>query len=302
MAIETICGGVIHLRKIIICIFVIQILISNSVNAQEDLGIDLNLEERDVAFTFFDLSNGESTLIQTGEGQNILIDTGSSESVEELEQRLKMYHVKKIDSVILTNQTEEYAGNLNWVVDHYFVKDVIVANPIVETIIQNHEDASVIGWKNSETYELTPQIKTQVMYVEEEDPFNKGALVLLFTFGKHTLLYMSVADEMVERSLMSDYSLKSTILKVADFGDAKGTSQPFLEEVDPQVAILFKKKGKSVSELVLERLQETWIDIYQTYRLGTVSIKCHSNDYEILTVKPPTEDFNFSLANLVNIH
>lgn len=211
-----------------------------------------------------------------------------------------MYNVKKVNSIILTNFTDEYIGNLIRIIKEYNVEDLIIPNQLIENFhsLQDLYELNVIGWKQGEENHLTPQIMTEVLYVEESNPLLKGASVMLFTFEKHRLLYMGIADETVERSLMSDYSLKSTILKVAEFGDARGTSQPFLDEVDPHIAIVFKKNGQSVSDVVLERLQETWIEIYQTYRLGTVSIKCHTDDYEVVTVKPPVEEFRFSLTNI----
>jgi competence protein ComEC len=289
---------------LVLFILVIQMIVTPyGVYAdKETIEVDLNLEEQDLAYTFFDLSNGEATLLQSGKGQNILIDTGSLESQEELEQRLKMYHIDFIDTVMITNQTEEYTGNLQWVINNFNVQKIIVPEVIKQQLISFHQlhDKDVIGWKKGTTTELLPFLKTEVLYVEERDILDKGALAIVFSYGKQTLLYMGIADKKVEKELVDRHQLKSTILKVADFGSEKGTTQPFLEEVDPQVAILFKKNGVSVSELVLERLQETWIDIYQTSRLGTVSIKCHNDDYEILTVRPEEEDFSFGLANNIS--
>lgn len=263
----------------------------------ESIEVDLNLESEDLAFTFFDLANGEATLLQSGKGQNILIDTGSIESQEELESRLNMYHVEMIDTVILTNQAEEYTGNLQWVINQYNVETIIVPEIMKENIVDIYylHDKEVIGWKKGEKSELLPFLKTEVIYVEERDIEDMGAFVILFSYGKQTLLYMGIADRQVEKELIETYSLKSTMLKVADFGSDRGTTQRFLDEVDPQVAILFRKNGSTVSEIVLERLQETWIDIYQTHRLGTVSIKCHNDDYEIITVQPEEKGFTFRL-------
>lgn len=292
-------------RKMIISLVVIvaiSILANHVFADKEILEVDLNLEEQDLAYTFFDLSNGESTLIQSGKGQTILIDTGSLESQEELEERLEMYHVDLIDTVIITNPTAEYTGNLQWVINNFQVKTIIVPEIIKQQLISFHHlyDKEVIGWNKGDKTELIPFLKTEVIYIEESNLEDKGALVIVFTYGKQKLLFMGIADKNVEKELVDSYPLKSTILKVADFGSEKGTTQQFLDEVDPQVAILFKKSGTPVSELVIERLQETWIDIYQTNRLGTVSIKCHNDDYEILTVRSQEKEFSFSLAKNIS--
>lgn len=285
-------------RKIIIALVVIAAFSMSSNRGLADkeiLEVDLNLEEQDLAYTFFDLSNGESTLIQSGKGQTVLIDTGSLESQEELEERLEMFHVDLIDTVIITNPTAEYTGNLQWVINNFQVKTIIVSEVIKEQLISFHHlyDKEVIGWKKGDKAELIPFLNSEVIYVEERILEDKGALVTVFSYGKQKLLFMGIADKQVEKELVDNYPLKSTILKVADFGSEKGTTQQFLDKVDPQVAILFKKNGTPVSELVIERLQETWIDIYQTNRLGTVSIKCHNDDYEILTVRSQEEEFSF---------
>lgn len=291
-------------KPLIVIMLLIQLFIlpTFAFGDTETIEVDLNLEEQDLAYTFFDLSNGEATLLQSGKGQNILIDTGSIESQEELEQRLKMYHVEVIDAVIITNKTEEYTGNLQWVINNYNVKNIYVPEVIKDQIISFHHlyDKQVLGWKKGDQIELVPFLKTEIIYVEEQFGDFEGALAIVFSYGKQSLLFMGIADKQVERQLINNYELKSTILKVADFGSERGTTQAFLDEVDPQVAILFKKNGVPVSEVVLERLQETWIDIYQTYRLGTISIKCHNDDYEILTVRPEQEEFSLGLANSIS--
>lgn len=256
-------------------------------------GVHLNLSEQELAFTFFSLESGEATLIQNGKGQNVLIDTGDAGTKEELKDRLSMYHVNTIDTLILTSSKNEYVGNLQWVIDAYQIKKVIVPSVIKEKIISTFRlpAEKVEGWAEGRQADLLPGLLTEVIYVEEDDIQNEGSLALSLTFGNQRTLYMSIANEGVEERLAEKYMLKSAILKVADFGSELGTSQLFLDEVDPQVAILFKAKSKRTSELVLERLQETWIDIYQTNRLGNISIKCNGEDYEILTVRSDGEGF-----------
>ena len=41
-------------------------------------GIDMNLKRNELSFTFFSLSDGEAALIQHGNGENILINTGGN--------------------------------------------------------------------------------------------------------------------------------------------------------------------------------------------------------------------------------
>ncbi|UTW69722.1 hypothetical protein KHA80_01190 [Anaerobacillus sp. HL2] len=67
-----------------------------------------------------------------------------------------MYHVEMIDTVILTNQTEEYTGNLQWVINHYNVERIIVPEIMKENIIDIYylHDKEVIGWEKGDKLEL----------------------------------------------------------------------------------------------------------------------------------------------------
>jgi competence protein ComEC len=120
-------GGKI-LRIILIavaCFF--SFLFTSSANDIEE--VDLNLEENEIAFTFFDLPNGEATLIQNTE-HNVLINAGHENSRDALAERLEIYGVETIDKLILTNGSEAYSGNSEWLVNQYNVRRIISSQSI----------------------------------------------------------------------------------------------------------------------------------------------------------------------------
>ena len=282
----------------LVCIFSLFVMGCSEVTptSTEQMGIDLNLSENEVAYTYFDLTSGEATLIQSGKDGNVLIGTGEKSSEQELAKRLKMFHVDTIDSLVIINNQPEYIGNLEWILNHFTVRNIFVPSEIEKEITKRFmlENGVVVGWSNGDKQEILPGLFTEVLYAGEHGAFETG-FVLSFMYGDQRTLYMGVADEEMERNLIEDFYLKSAILKVAEFGSPLGTSKAFLEEVDPQVAILFQKEGSLPSETVLERLQETWIDIYQTNKNGTVTIKFTESDYEILTVHLDEQQKRFSL-------
>ncbi|WP_209122626.1 ComEC/Rec2 family competence protein [Alkalihalobacillus sp. BA299] len=268
------------------------------VNTTDQLEVEFSLEKDEIAFTYFDLPSGEATLIQSGQGGTVLINTGHPSSQVELAKKLHMYHVDDIDSLIITNHSEEYSGNIQWLADHYQISSIIVPQAVKGALEDNliRGKEKLTGWKEGEIHEILPGLKTEVLFTGGSNDYEAG-LVLLFSYGEHRTLYMGIANAEVEELLTSKYDLKSTILKVGDFGSSYGTSQQFLEKVDPQVAILFTLKGKRPSEYVLERLQETWIDVYQTNKMGAVSIKCTPENYEIWTVRASKQDFKVASSN-----
>ncbi|UOE92308.1 hypothetical protein [Alkalihalobacillus sp. LMS39] len=279
----------------LVCFFSMQLYgcstmeVSSTVTGESfEFEVDYNLSKDEIAFTYFDIPDGEATLIQSGEGGTVLIGTGHPSSQVDFAKRLHMFHVEKINSLILVNDEPEYSGNLLWLLDHYPVEQIIVPVGMKESIEKRYgiESDKITVWDVGVKEELLPSLETEVLY-SGDDPYD--SFVLVFTYGQLKTLYMGVANEKIEEQLTEQYHLKSAILKVADFGSDKGTSQLFLEEVDPQVAILFQKRGQTVSQDVIFRLQETWIDIYQTYKIGTVSIRSDLKNYEVLTVNPQEE-------------
>lgn len=291
------------LIKRLACFFFCMFLLAGCqvvsvVNVTNELEVEFSLGDDEIAFTYFDLPSGEATLIQSGQGGTVLINTGDSSSQIELAKKLHMYHVKTIDSLIVTNHGKAYSGNIEWLVDHYQISSIIVPNAskgTIEAQLQKN-NGKIVGWKEGEKHEVLPNLKTEVLFTGENDAVDP-CLVLSFTYGEHRTLYMGLADSKIEEILASQFDLKSTILKVGHFGSSNGTSQEFLEEVDPQVAILFSLEGKRPSEYVLERLQETWIDVYQTKKIGAVSIKCTLDNYEIWTVRASGQEFHIAVSN-----
>ncbi|ADU30170.1 ComEC/Rec2 family competence protein [Evansella cellulosilytica] len=250
--------------------------------------VDLNLSEGEIAYTFFDLSHGESTLIQGDSGETILLNTGHGQSEDDLEDRLDMYKVDVIDTLIISSKEMEYIGNLPYIINNFHVKNIVIPftlKSMFESVLSNF-NGEVTYVEKGDHFSLLEDVTVEVLYVEESEGVGKGGCALFIDHFNKSLLYMTIADYGVEESLVEEYDLKATMFKVPDFGSDRGTSAPLLEEVDPQIAVIFRNGEDEPSNFVLERLNETWIDIYQTSRIGTITVRCNKEDYEIITVRP----------------
>ncbi|RNA69176.1 ComEC/Rec2 family competence protein [Alteribacter keqinensis] len=262
------------------------------VSAEEEIDVELNLRSGESAYTFFDLTHGEATLIENAKGEKTLIDTGHRLSQDELFERLGMYHVSDIDRIIITNKQAEYTGNLQEVIDRYDVKEVSIPKAMSEDLapILFASDITVDPFETKDDLYVMEGVMAHVLFVETRPGIHEGASVLLFDNTDKKLLFMSVADYQVETFITENYNIKSTVLKVAEFASERGTSQKLLDEADPQVAVIFQNDDELPSPFVLERLQGTWIEIFQTSRTGTVSIKWNDEDYEIFTIRPAEKE------------
>ncbi|WP_096434904.1 ComEC/Rec2 family competence protein [Alteribacter populi] len=269
--------------------------------AEEEVDVEMNLHPNDLAYTFFDINHGESTFIQNGNGENTLVDTGHRISKQELAERLEMYHVSRIDTVIITNKQAEYTGNLLWLLTEYNVDNIYIPKPMYEELqpLLAKTELDVIVYETNDEFTVMKGLECEVLFVDTRPGIHEGASVLTFEHEDQKLLYMSIADEQMETYITDELSVDSTVLKVAEFASPRGTSQKLLDEVDPQVAVIFQNGEETPSATVLERLQDTWIEIYQTARIGTVSIKWSEKDYEIFTIRPPEKDNYENIAQRI---
>ncbi|MGA9287590.1 MAG: ATP-dependent DNA helicase, partial [Anaerobacillus sp.] len=98
------------MKKVIVLCSWFLVISLNIPSAEASIqSVDLHLRRHEVAITFLDLSVGEAILLQKSDGGSVLINTGSSISEDELIDRLRLFKVKEISKVWLTNPDEAYA-------------------------------------------------------------------------------------------------------------------------------------------------------------------------------------------------
>ncbi|QOR65238.1 hypothetical protein IM538_15590 [Cytobacillus suaedae] len=244
--------------------------------------VDLKLSNKELAITFLNLSSGEATLIQHGNGENVLINTGGPETQAELENLLKMYNVSLVKSIIITKEDPEYQSNLEWLTKRYPTSKVVIGEQFSTPAFLSKE--RIIKLKKDDSHAIVPLLKAKVVH-EGLSTDGLQSYDLFLEMGRHYLLYMSTANINTELSLLTNEELsKVNILKIPNFAQNDGSSQDFIEHIDPQVAIIFTKKNLNPSPDVMERLKETWIDTYMTKQFGNITIKANRNEYEVITI------------------
>ncbi|KHF40302.1 hypothetical protein [Halalkalibacter okhensis] len=253
-------------------------------DGQEEMELDLQLEEQDVGFVFLDLPNGESTYMELPNGESILIGTGAKSSADSLFFRLKKLNVSSIETIILPRFEKEYSENVEEVVTLFGTKTLIVPNEGINQAKTQYEtlDVEIVGWSDEKKEELADHVT--VTMLPSSYTILPTLSFIISVHDKHQFLFSSEANEDIERLWMAEDLSPVSVLKVAEFGTNDGTTQRFLNEIDPQVAVLFTRENAEVSAELLERLQETWIDTYRMKQNGAVIIKVNQADYELVTV------------------
>ncbi len=254
--------------------------------------IDLNLREDELAVTFLPLTNGEATLIQNGQGEHILVNTGHQDTEEELKRVLKLYKVGQISTIILTSPEEGYVGNLNMLVEFYDVKQVITSKSIaekIETIKTGSNEIQDIGihlWTQGTKQKLVQNLEAEVLF--DGDSKDEG-LDLSFTYKSSRFLILTSMTDESNRTLIK-YDLSNVnIVKIPQFAVENSINEKLLRHMDPQLAVIFQSKHLAPHQDILKLLQDTWLDVHYTKMHGILTIKFTPTNYEIISISKSEE-------------
>ncbi|AWX55952.1 MBL fold metallo-hydrolase [Brevibacillus brevis] len=246
--------------------------------------------------TYLALPHGESTLLRMPGGKTMLIDTGTVEDWPVLSARLAELKITRLDYVVLTNDLPEHMGGYVSLSEQVLVDAVILPKliaPSIRHVVLLRSNQKQMEAEQGQVLTLDKEISMEVLLPDEPlflSPQN-NSLVFRLTHGQLRFLFMSAVNEKAEERLLERQNdrLKAEVLKVAGQGSNQGSSQPFLTQVDPQVAII--QTGRSRDQMkdgqteVMERLGESWAETYVTSHDGSITILSNGKEYRILKQK-----------------
>mgnify|MGYP001170023317 FL=1 len=251
-----------------------------------------NIPAEGLKVYFIQLTSGEATLIQTPEEETILVDTGSSFSKDELFSFFNEQEIRHIDRLVITNAQDEHFGNFKDIYDTYeprqiyfpfYLEDYFQQLELGEaTEAHALKRGDSLEWGESNIHILHPTVPLSL-------GMKDNSLVFQLVHGEQRFLFMSEATRRVEQELLNGYDLHSQILKVGDFGSLEASGEDFLKEVDAHVAVIFYRPEYYLEPEVLERLEESWVDVYPVKQHGHILVISQKDDYDVFML-PPKQD------------
>lgn len=256
-------------------------------------------EETDILeIDFYDIGQGDSIFIETGDGKQILIDGGpSSVILEKLGKEMPFYD-RYIDLVILTHPEYDHINGLIEVIKRYSI-GAIITTGVVRDTNQYEEWIRVIEQKNIPIYiaqlggkiDFGNNIKIHILYPfeslagKEISKTNNTSVVGKLIYKDFELLLTGDIEKSVERKLInSNIDLKSDVLKIPHHGSKTSSTEEFLKAVNAFIAIIQAGKDNKYGhphQEVLERMAN--ILTFQTSQDGDIEIL--SNGEELVLNK-----------------
>jgi competence protein ComEC len=264
--------------------------------------IALTMPDGKLHVSFLAVGQGDAILIQTPNGQDILIDGGPDPQKINLELSEKLpFWDRTIDLVVCTQPQADHVTGLVDVLQRYNVKQVLEPGISYNSSIYQEwlrliedKDIEYNMARAGQEIDLGNGIKIEVLNPPESlwegtsDDADNNGVVLRLSWGKVSFLFTADIREEIEFELIGQRaSLKSTVLKVAHHGSKTSTTSQFLAAVDPEVAVIsvganntFGHPSPEVWERLIDRLGED--DVYHTDEDGTIEF---ITDGETLWVK-----------------
>lgn len=242
---------------------------------------------------FLDVGQGDAIAIRTPRDRWILVDAGpASRDFNAGERRvlpfLRERRVRSLEFLVLTHPHLDHIGGavplLNALDVPYLIEPgaAIGGTPYLE--ILRSLEGSETSWSaaRSGTSLTVDGVRFDFLWPDSqtvdavEDP-NQISVVVRVSYGEFSLMLTGDAEAEVEAILLARHgaALRSDILKLGHHGSATSSTGPFLDAVDPVLAIVSAGRRNGYghpSSTVLSALAARDIQVARTDREGTVTL------------------------------
>ena len=243
---------------------------------------------RPLKVVFLDVGQGDAAFIEIVGLYQILIDGGPGTKVlEKLSEQMPFYD-RTIDLVLLTHPEKDHLEGLVEVLNKYQVDSVVWTGVLRETAVfeewqkaLENEKATIKIAKSGQKIIISKAILNILSPFENlagvslKDS-NSSSIVSKLSFGQTSFfftgdIYASEEKELINKGV----DLRADVLKIAHHGSKTSTSEGFLQQVSPQLAVISVGENNNYghpSPETLGRLEKSGAKILRTDENGDITI------------------------------
>ena len=247
--------------------------------------------------TVVDVGQGDSIFLRSVKGETVLIDVGgkvtfgSKEKWQEGSQMsnaektlipyLQARGVSSIDHLVLTHTDTDHIGDLEEVVKRFKIKEVCVSQGFLTktSFVKRLQELKrpVRPLKAGDKLPIMGN-HLQVLYPQKVgDGGNNDSIVLYGKLLGTSFLFTGDLEKEGEKELIDSYpNLKVSVLKAGHHGSKGSSSEMFLNQIQPSIALISAgehNRYKHPNEETLERFKERNIRVLRTDQDGAIRFK-----------------------------
>ena len=251
--------------------------------SEENENVVLNTNSDILQIHFFDVGQADSILL-TNNNESMLIDAGNNKDGATVVNNIKKLGIEKLDYVIGTHPHADHIGGLDNVISNLKIEKLYM--PKIQTNTKTFEDVlDAAAEKNLKI--TTPKVGSKFMVGnveceimlcgegtnEEQENLNLSSIVVRATYNEQSYLFMADAEKENEQSRTWP---QTNVLKVGHHGSNTSTSEEFLNQVQPQIAVIQVGKNNDYfhpHKVILDKLKKIRAKIYRTDEKGNILIE-----------------------------
>ncbi len=244
----------------------------------------------ELQMTTLDVGQGDSILLEMPNGRAILVDAGPPNRGRNILGYLRAEGVTELDALVLTHSDADHIGSAVELLNGVAVKSVYVGSDRGETQLQRELDAAIVKQgvpvrpvRRGDRLQADPAVEIEVLNPEEGSrdgsDANEQSVVLLVEYGEKKFLLTGDADTDAEREMIEAYgprALDVDVLKIGHHGSQSSSSQPFLDALTPEVALISvaaKNRYNHPHPSIVERLRQEGATVYSTAQQGVLEVR-----------------------------
>lgn len=250
---------------------------------------------------FIDVGQGDGILFRT-KNQSFMVDVGGNflnkeKSSKDLVSYLHKNGVYSLDAVFLTHDDFDHVGNFKYLSERVNVKKLYAISKF-ESLNEN-----LISFLKLNQELKFDDVKLKVLSGEKRD-FDQGKNESSLGMRAEINDFSILLTGDIEKEEMNLSGKSVDILKVGHHGSKNATSQKFLEEIQPIIAIISAGQDNRYGHPhkdVLKRLKNNNVEIYSTINDGNIEIIVFNNFYVVKTFYGKKTLLNMLLDIFINL-
>ncbi|MFC4438865.1 MULTISPECIES: ComEC/Rec2 family competence protein [Natrialbaceae] len=278
----------------------------------ENVGTENTGTDGELEIHHIDAGQADSTLLITPDGETILIDTGDwRNDGRDIIDYLEAQDVDRIDHLIATHAHADHIGGHAAVIEHFeehhdgvgaaYDSGVVHTSAAYDDYLDAVEEYEIRLFQVEEGNDLPLESGTVDATVlnpaegDSGDGLHYNSVALVVEFGEFSYLTTGDAERDVEQRLVDDRSdeLEADAYQAGHHGSSTSSTEPFLEAVDPQVAVISSAENSQYGhphDEVFESFADREIETYWTAAHGDVVLTTDGDELSVATEREAPTD------------
>ncbi len=246
----------------------------------------------------FDVGQADCNLIICDD-EAMIIDAGNNEDGALIVSELQEMGIDEIKYLIGTHNHEDHIGGLDDIINNIDIVNLYMTGQEYDSATYR---AVVKAAKNNKVAKVVPALgdkfslgdaTCEIMAIDSDnEETNETSIIVEVTYGDNKFLFMADAEIPNEEArLWNDVD----VLKVGHHGSSTSTSEDFLAQTKPEVALISLGEGNEYGhphKETMKALNEIDASIYRTDLQGTIHVISDGKQYYIETLEDIDLDGN----------